>query len=452
MMDNNFADAAGASKASMSDLMTGMNEWRNIQDVVRLTLKSFHDALKSQQETISELSVALEQKVGKEEFLGLKEKAMQSQEQVESLDAQVKRIEDSLVDKPDRKELLSELQKKVTRMEHSVKAQNHENKNQIMTAMSELQTSVGADLKSMKTQMRAKVSLERFRAEMETRATVSEIGELLDTKVDRVMLSKSVEKLRSNFNSELVRKADKERTDRLVGKLEDELKDLSKHSGSSLKDIVKTKADTKSVNLIREVLAEEIQLVRQKQHEMELRIDADSQTAASAFKSISSSFDTHITDLQQIVDEQSFGVTGLKDIMEHRIAATQGALDTMKARLEEKVDMTEMEKLLKEKADLATITSVMNDGLEQKASKTTLAEIADRLDRLQLQTDCRGVNLNSTTVEDICSVLDRKANTGDINSVSIITKAEMRRGKILFRLTLALSRYLRQLRVISETR
>ena len=82
------------------------------------------------------------------------------------------------------------------------------------------------------------------------------------------------------------------------------------------------------------MLAEEIQKVRQQHHEMEIRIDADSQTSATAFKSISNSFDSHITDLQQIVDEQSFGVSGLKDILEHRIAATQGALDTIKSRLQ----------------------------------------------------------------------------------------------------------------------
>ena len=215
-----------------------------------------------------------------------------------------------------------------------------------------------------------------------------------------------------------MRKADKEKTDRLLSQVESDIADLSKSTSTSLKDIKRAKADNKSVTMIREVFAEEIQAVRKQQHETELRIEGDSQTAADAFKSISNSFDSHITDLQQIVDEQSFGVSSLKDILEHRIAATQGALDTMKCQLEEKADLIEMEKHLKEKMNTSEMISIMTERLEKKASAKTMTDIADRVDRLQLQTECRGPNLDSTTVEDICSVLDRKVNTTDINQVS----------------------------------
>lgn len=399
------------------DLLSGMNEWRNIQDVVRLTLKSFHDVLKSQAETIHELRTQLADKVSTNDLLDLRDRQDRTEERWEDLEKRTSGIEEALPEKPDRKELLSELQKKVTRLEHSVKASNYESKTQVLGAMADLEASVGADLKSMKTQMRAKVSLDRFRAEMETRATVAEIGELLDSKVDRAMLSKSVEKLRAHFGSELVRKADKEKTQRHLERIESEVADLGKLNGASLKGMMKSKADAKSLKLVKEVLAEEIQKVRQQHHEMETRIDADSQTSATAFKSISNSFDSHITDLQQIVDEQSFGVSGLKDILEHRIAATQGALDTIKSRLDDTVGAEVFERAMKEKADVAEFTSLMNERLDQKASTTAVAEVADKVDRLQLVTECRGPNLNSTTVEDICTVLDKKANTSDINAI-----------------------------------
>ncbi|QDZ24209.1 hypothetical protein HOP50_12g67460 [Chloropicon primus] len=402
---------------SGEDLLTGVNEWRNIQDVVRLTLKSFHDVLKSQAQTIHDLRQELDAKVSTSDFLDLKERQAKTEERVEELEAQMRRVDEALIERPSRKELLSELQKRVTRVEHSVKASSHESKNQVLSAMSELQETVSSELKSLKTQMRAKVSMERFRTEMEARATVAEIGELLDSKVDRGMLSKSVEKLRSNFSSELLRKADKEKTERQLARIEGEVNDLSKLNGASLKDMMKSKADAKSVKMVKEVLAEEIQSVRKQQHEMELRIDADSQTAAGAFKSISASFDSHITDLQQIVDEQAFGVSGLKDILEHRIAATQGALDTIKSRLDEMVGMEEFEKIAKEKVDVAAMNEILEDRLGEKASRENVDKISERLDRLQLMTDCRGPDLNSTTVEDICTVLDRKVNTDDINSV-----------------------------------
>ena len=399
------------------DLLSGVNEWRNIQDVVRLTLKSFHDVLKSQAETIQDLERRLEGKVGEEDFSDLRDRQRKAELRADELESQVRRAEETLVDRPSRKELLSELQKRVTRMEHSVKASSHESKNQVLDAMKELESSMGAELKALKTQMRAKVSVERFRAEMEARATVSEIGEMLDSKVDRGMLSKSVEKLRSHFSGELLRKADREKTDGAVSRIEREVAELSKLNGASLKDLMKSKADSKQVRMLREVLTEEVQRLGDRIHEMEQRADADSQTAAGAFKSISNSFDQHIADLQQIVDDQAFGVQGLKEILENRIAATQGALDTIKSRLDGMATADDLERVEREKAGAAEVDLKIKEGLALMAPRSNLEEIADRVERLQLVTDCRGPDLNATTVEDICSVLDRKANVEDINDV-----------------------------------
>ena len=154
------------------DILTGVNEWRNIQDVVRITLKSFHDVLTKQAYTIHELRTQLETKASTNDLLSLRDKQERNENRLEELEAQVRKVKETLVDRPSRKELLSELHKRVTRMEHSVKASSYESKNQVLSAMSELEGTVGAELKSLKTQMRAKVSTERFRAELEARATV----------------------------------------------------------------------------------------------------------------------------------------------------------------------------------------------------------------------------------------------------------------------------------------
>lgn len=61
----------------VEDLSYGLNEWRNIQTVVRETFKVFYDvmkynseAIKSQAAAIQRLEKALDNKVNKTEFQG----------------------------------------------------------------------------------------------------------------------------------------------------------------------------------------------------------------------------------------------------------------------------------------------------------------------------------------------------------------------------------------------
>ncbi|MEW5309245.1 MAG: hypothetical protein WDW38_001144 [Sanguina aurantia] len=51
----------------MDDLMQGLNEWRNIQDIVRLTFKAFHDVLKAQGEAMKALERSVDTKAGRTE-------------------------------------------------------------------------------------------------------------------------------------------------------------------------------------------------------------------------------------------------------------------------------------------------------------------------------------------------------------------------------------------------
>jgi hypothetical protein len=45
--------------AVVDDLLQGMNEWRNIQDIVRVTFKALHDVVKAQGATIQRLEEEL---------------------------------------------------------------------------------------------------------------------------------------------------------------------------------------------------------------------------------------------------------------------------------------------------------------------------------------------------------------------------------------------------------
>jgi hypothetical protein len=47
--------------------MQGLNEWRNIQDIVRLTFKAFHDVLKAQGDAIKKLEKVIDSKADRRE-------------------------------------------------------------------------------------------------------------------------------------------------------------------------------------------------------------------------------------------------------------------------------------------------------------------------------------------------------------------------------------------------
>lgn len=91
--------------------MHGMNEWRNIQDIVRLTFNALHDVIKAQGETIRSLERSLELKVSKEDFF----RHMRSKVSVEDLNQSLSLVEAALDQKVDLELLPSHLERKADR-------------------------------------------------------------------------------------------------------------------------------------------------------------------------------------------------------------------------------------------------------------------------------------------------------------------------------------------------
>ena len=52
----------------VDELLEGLNDWRNVQDIVRLTFKALSDVIKSQGMSISELEREIGNKVNKVEI------------------------------------------------------------------------------------------------------------------------------------------------------------------------------------------------------------------------------------------------------------------------------------------------------------------------------------------------------------------------------------------------
>lgn len=65
---------------ALDDLLSGISEWRNIQDVVRVTFKAFHDVLRQQGDSIKAIERTLDTKAGRAEVsVALQQKANASE-------------------------------------------------------------------------------------------------------------------------------------------------------------------------------------------------------------------------------------------------------------------------------------------------------------------------------------------------------------------------------------
>ena len=53
---------------SVEDMTAGKNQWRNIQDIVRVTFKEFHDVLRAQGDAIKSLERAIDSKADRSEL------------------------------------------------------------------------------------------------------------------------------------------------------------------------------------------------------------------------------------------------------------------------------------------------------------------------------------------------------------------------------------------------
>lgn len=389
-----------------------------------MTLKSFYDTLKSQAWQMETLQKDLGERAAAAEA-----RAAAAEGEASALAQRVARLEKALNDKVDRKDVVSEVSRRVTRAEHALKASHHEAKGHLQTSIDRLESDVAAELKSVKATMRAKVSVDRFKSEIESRVTLAEIGELIDAKCDRAVMQKSMERVRQAVMSELGKKADRSRLEDLAKKVDGKVAELTEATTTTLKHVASSKADAKSVRLFREVLGEELQAIRQEQHEMESRMDADSHTNAAAFKTLTQGLENHIGQLQSLADEQSYNVASLREFCEQRVAASQGQVESLRASIQGKVDADDMDSMLGAKADVEDIMHRVDRHLELKASAETVNEIAETVARLQMRSSLRGGEdpLGGASLEDICAVLDHKVDVADMNRVLAGVQADVAR-------------------------
>ena len=99
------------SPSIVSDLLNGKNEWKNIQDIIKLTFKAICDTVKSQGQAIRELNRQLSLKANQSELvMHLNNKA-----NVSEVSKFVAEIQGSIEDRISHEELNRQMEDRVTK-------------------------------------------------------------------------------------------------------------------------------------------------------------------------------------------------------------------------------------------------------------------------------------------------------------------------------------------------
>mmetsp|Transcript_29692 Transcript_29692/g.95427 ORF Transcript_29692/g.95427 Transcript_29692/m.95427 type:complete len:501 (+) Transcript_29692:516-2018(+) len=189
---------AATNTVIVEDLIQGLNEWRNIQDIVRLTFKAFHDVLKAQGDAIKTLEKAVEGKVGRGELnAALQNKAS-------TMDTNAKLLELSVA-----------LGQKMDQMEGVVE--------DISIHRSEQERTI----RELRAELSAKAETDDVMARLEAKASIVEVGRAMDGKVDGAEVERRLNQKLQAMGQELAGKAGKADMELAVAGLREEVAESS---------------------------------------------------------------------------------------------------------------------------------------------------------------------------------------------------------------------------------
>ena len=240
--NNTFAGAATGLNPDMDpyapsivqDLLAGTNEWRNIQEIIKLTLKAVCDVVRTQGLAIRELERVLPTKCNKSELnAGLSLKANVSDvsrtvaDVAASIDTKlstddVKSLLDEKVSKTDMQYLLSN---KVSVEELSRVLENKSNAHEINASLQ----SLDAKVEDMYSELMKKVqncALQKdfnyLSSVIETKANLEEVNESLKAKANKTSVADALQRKanRSEIDSLLEQKADMTDLENIISILE----------------------------------------------------------------------------------------------------------------------------------------------------------------------------------------------------------------------------------------
>lgn len=218
----------------VQDLLTGANEWRNIQDIIKLTLKAVCDVVRTQGLAIRELERVLPTKCNKSELnAGLSLKANVSDvsrtvaDVAASIDTKlsIEDVQQMLQEKVTKTDLQYMMSNKVSVEELSRVLENKTNAHEINASLQALDAKV-EDMYSELVKKVQNCALQKdfnyLSSVIETKANLEEVNESLKMKANKTSVADALQRKANRVDIEplLEQKADMSDLDNIVSILE----------------------------------------------------------------------------------------------------------------------------------------------------------------------------------------------------------------------------------------
>mmetsp|Transcript_37162 Transcript_37162/g.94967 ORF Transcript_37162/g.94967 Transcript_37162/m.94967 type:complete len:591 (-) Transcript_37162:23-1795(-) len=414
-----------APPVAVEDLMQGLNDWRNIQSVVRVTFKAFHDILRTQGEAIRALEQSAAASATRAEMtaaLGQKASAAEMNQRFEDLEYRLKSKADrgqeaQYASVADVNSALAGLKREVQSMlDHQPGLRQYDSwRESLESKMSDLQR-----------ELRQKPDMDAVQSQLESKASSVEVASALSSKVDMAeLMDRLNDKVSKRSLDDLRGKVDTSVLDDLERALKREIYEVRDDLNKTFKELAVHKADSKDID----ALAGELQQLKSQRH-------AGTDAMSSQVRSMESRFESMVNDVSSRV--QRADPSGLREqlrVLESKV----NACEVSRSELSRKVDEDDVKRMLGRKVD----TSQMNEALASKANVASVQGILDRLDSSresamystqELSTVVSSLREEITTkvgMREIGTLLDVKANIEDVNAALLEVSNELDRKAAL---------------------
>mmetsp|Transcript_41386 Transcript_41386/g.69226 ORF Transcript_41386/g.69226 Transcript_41386/m.69226 type:complete len:636 (+) Transcript_41386:16-1923(+) len=463
--------AARQSAVVVEDLITGLNEWRNIQDIVRLTFKAFHDVLKSQGEAIKTLERATEHKANKNEVAN----ALQHKAGTHELNAKLLEINAALASKADGSEVANQLRKFTPKadIQASFKVMSSE-LNKLLdskVAVHEFQNirvEHESAAEALKVELRRKASTEDMIARLETKAGINEVNHALELKANAADVDKKLkDKASKKSVTECV--SFKSKTETEVSGLRDQVAEMARELNALIID----KADKREVDELRSMVTRELSATHEEVRNTTVRMQSANDATTAQMRTLTQRCESSLDDLRRcletytsdqdsggqkisamserlaLVESQSGAASSLCSVtqgevgmLQERVArsetrlgedvldrktALDGLRDTVRemvARKAEADDLADLRMEVSRSLELKADVVQVNDALTHKANVVAVNGALERMENVTRNIVTKDAIAEKADVKDVCALIDLKSNIADVN----VALAELQRG------------------------
>jgi hypothetical protein len=203
----------------VEDLLSGLNEWRNIQDIVRLTFKALADVVKAQGQAIKDLERQMPQKATRADLsaaVSTKANAQDLSTTVSQLEARLDILSDferELQEKASRTELQAALKTKASLEDIQNVAETVVSRRDYETATVDLQRRTETDIKDLTRKMTllaTKIDVDKVIQALQDKASIADLEEGLAKKANKESVASALHRKanRTDVETALTSKVD----------------------------------------------------------------------------------------------------------------------------------------------------------------------------------------------------------------------------------------------------